>query len=305
MEQEIKKDETRTEQELWHDAKLVDKSNFVASLEGKARGLWVSVIVLFIIVVIVFFVVPKPFSSIEHIEYFQKQGKVVATNKKNIFIIDTNKDILLQTLSIGNTSIDGIDFVDGELTIYDLKEETKTVFGSDYKSMDSMIDEDLEGVTVFKNSHGDRYFFTGEKLDVEYRDDMSGSFTGLDYVRFFSSAVCTEQDVTWFADYDRVFPVDMPWKEDRFITPRENQPIKHLSTIDDKLLIIYEDGMLLEIDSDGKITEKKKIEPWTGYNKVSDIEGETIVSGIGNIIQLGNVYDSEPEKTYNLKELTK
>ncbi|MEZ4812084.1 MAG: hypothetical protein R2883_01095 [Caldisericia bacterium] len=304
MEQETKKDEIRTEQELWNDAKLVDKSNFVASLEGKSKGLWISVIVLFIIVVIVFFVIPKPFSPIEHIEYFEEQNTIIATNKNNIFVIDTNKNILLQTLSINYISIDGIDFDDDELIVYDLKEGTKSVFGSNFKSIETIPDDNLEGVTVFKNSHGDRYFFTGEKLDVEYWDDMSGSFTGLDYVRFFSSAVCV-QDFTWFADYDRVFPVDMPWKDDRFITPRENQPIKHLSAIDDKLLIIYEDGMLLEIDGDGKITEKKKIEPWTGYNKVSDIEGETIVSGIGNIIQIGNVYDAEPEKTYDLKELTK
>ncbi len=55
------------EKSLWQQAQTMNKFNFVSSLEGKSRFLWVLSAILILLCVVLFFVIPEAPREIEKI----------------------------------------------------------------------------------------------------------------------------------------------------------------------------------------------------------------------------------------------
>jgi hypothetical protein len=306
MNQEEKQENSgaETQGDLWQAARDMNKFNFVAGLEGKAKSLWISSIILIILAIVLYFVIPGPGPTITHVELFESQNITAIATPDNVFLIDTTNYETTKTLNFDLEQIDGINLSKKELTLYDLKNHKKEIIQLRGDKNSEVSEMKLNKTVTFKNSNDYNFFFSWEGISIIPEGEIMYSISDVSEIRFFSSMTITDDNI-WVADYDRLLHkngVDSNWKS---ITLREDKPIKHITTLENDLCIIYEDGKYLRIDDGGNILEQKNLSSWTGFGhgKISDVEGNTVVSANGYVVQIGTITDSKPEKTINLKEV--
>lgn len=293
-----------TQGDLWQAARDMNKFNFVAGLEGKAKSLWISSIILIIVAIVLYFVVPGPGPTITHVELFESQNITAVATPDNVFLIDTTDYEPIKTLDFDLEQVDGISLSSKELTLYDLKSHKKEIIQLKKDGDSKIMDININQTVTYKNSNEHEFFFSWEGITIVSDNGDKFTISDVSEIRFFSSMTITDDNI-WVADYDRLLhknDVDSNWNS---ITLREDKPIKHVTTLENDLCIIYEDGKYLRIDDGGNILEQKNLASWTGFGhgRISDVEGNTVVSANGYVVQIGTITDSKPEKTINLKEV--
>lgn len=303
-EQVIEDLDKQDDQSLWDIAGDMNKYNFVVSLEGKSRFLWISAIILLVVAVILYLVMPTMLPGIDLVELDSDEDIAVAVSSDTVYMVDFDRADAIRYADHDLENVSGIHIGKEVVTLFDLKD--KMVQSFNYADSDEVIadqtkelTENLLEASAIITGGGCTFFISTTSIVLMRKNGDMEVIDDVPKIRYPSSITADEETI-WMGDFDRIIRIDNGINS---ITPFEYKPIKHVTTIDGDLAIIYENGLFIRIDEDGETVNQQNLSPWTNYRQtaVSDTEGEVTISANKLTLQMGYTTDSSPSKRFVIK----